>query len=335
MRELRAEPINKHAGFDIRSERLVPHLRQGYYRVVPVEMPGNAPKDFIRVYEYGRARKSRPEQWPQYIAKVGQKCYPSESITEHLLTRIGQTFDVKMANSKLMRAEGQIRFLSEYFLSPGERLMHGVEILDAALGDKRLVREVIDEGLEREMITFQLVFESMAQVFPDHCEDLLESFVRMVAFDALIGCHDRHHMNWGVVLSVKGDVPPQFAPIFDTARALFWNWPESRLEMAQANGWHRDSPLQRYVMKSTPVLGWGDMGKSATHFDVVRLLAREYAEFAPALAGLSSPQALADIALMMENEFGAFLTELRHTTIVECLEARFELYQRSLEGEEV
>jgi len=53
-------------------------------------MAGDAPKDFLSIYEYGDGRRKSVGNWPSYIAKVGKKWYPNESITEHLLTRIGQ-----------------------------------------------------------------------------------------------------------------------------------------------------------------------------------------------------------------------------------------------------
>jgi len=82
---------------------------------------GEAPKSFIRVYDYQKGsiqRKSNSASWPLYIAKTGHKWYPLESITEHLIARIGTVLGLNMAHSRLVNAGGQVRFLSKYFLNP-------------------------------------------------------------------------------------------------------------------------------------------------------------------------------------------------------------------------
>lgn len=83
-------------------------------------MSGDAPKEFVRVYHYEKGqcwRKSNPKNWPEYIAKTGHKWYPNESITEFLMNRLGEVFGLEMAKSKLLSINGQVRFLSKYFLT--------------------------------------------------------------------------------------------------------------------------------------------------------------------------------------------------------------------------
>ena len=48
-------------------------LRRGYYKVLPIPVGGDAPKDFIQVYTYGEGRRISPKTWPKFIAKVGHK----------------------------------------------------------------------------------------------------------------------------------------------------------------------------------------------------------------------------------------------------------------------
>ena len=79
MSKLTAFPVKNRSGFEIRSEKLVPPLREGYYEIVEApSVAGDAPKDVVRVYEYGEARKDNPGNWPIYIAKVAEKWYPNE-----------------------------------------------------------------------------------------------------------------------------------------------------------------------------------------------------------------------------------------------------------------
>ena len=66
-------------------------LRRGRFLVEDLEtrsIHGDAPKNFIRIKEYIPGKSGyRARNWVGYIAKVGYKNYPNESITEQLLTR--------------------------------------------------------------------------------------------------------------------------------------------------------------------------------------------------------------------------------------------------------
>ncbi len=77
----------------------------------------------------GRHAENNSRTWTPYIAKVARKWYPNESITEHLLNRLGFALGVTVANSRLAVDDefGRLRFLSEYFLRPDERLEHGAK----------------------------------------------------------------------------------------------------------------------------------------------------------------------------------------------------------------
>ena len=106
-------------------------------------MGGDAPKDVIRVYEYGKARKDNPKKWPKHIAKIGHKWYPNESITEHYLTYVGKSFGIEIANSKVVFAENYVRFLSEHFHTDEQELIHGANILS------RFIRESNNDWIDK------------------------------------------------------------------------------------------------------------------------------------------------------------------------------------------
>jgi len=65
----RAE-IKRHSGFEIISHPEIQPLRSGFFRKVNAAVSGDAPKDFIRVYEYGRCRKAHPDTWPAHKKRV-------------------------------------------------------------------------------------------------------------------------------------------------------------------------------------------------------------------------------------------------------------------------
>ncbi len=196
--QLSPEQVINWSGFEIRNQGVLPPLRKGYYyTVADQDIAGDAPKNFIRAYTYGAAHRSNPRKWPEYIAKVGHKWYPNESITEHLLTRIGQLLDLKMAESSLVSAHGQIRFLSRYFLGRNQRLEHGAQIFAGYLKDDAFVDEVEQAGAAQDMFTFQFIKEAIQEQFPDQARSILKGYTRMLAFDAIVGNNDRLQLGRG------------------------------------------------------------------------------------------------------------------------------------------
>jgi len=130
MKITKAKVINV-SGFDIHKPAAIPTLRPRNFVVVEeMSVSGDRPKDFIRVYEFGESncRRANSKTWIPYLAKVGDKWYPAESLTEYLLNRIGEIVGMDMAQSKLYRVGDQIRFCSRYFLQPHEELIHGAQI---------------------------------------------------------------------------------------------------------------------------------------------------------------------------------------------------------------
>ena len=176
----------------IRSQKLIPPIREGKYFVLNETVGGDAPKDFIKLYRYGESRRYPRRKWSAFIAKVGHKWYPNESVTEHLLTRIGESFGLSIAESCLMRIDGQIRFLSKYFLNEKEHLIHGAQIFSSYLDDDEFVATVERENQSHELFTFQFVEEAIQGRYPKVADNLLVDFVKMLAYDAIVGNNDRH-----------------------------------------------------------------------------------------------------------------------------------------------
>lgn len=83
----------------------LPKLRQGYFYKEEIDIGGDAPKDFLRIYQYGNGRKDKPRHWVGYIAKVGHKWYPVESITEYIMNRIGEVIIKRCIKLRMYRLE--------------------------------------------------------------------------------------------------------------------------------------------------------------------------------------------------------------------------------------
>jgi hypothetical protein len=233
---------------------------------------GEAPKQAIRLYEYQKGVRSSSHKWPLYLAKGGRKWYPVESVTEHLLTRIGQTVGLEMAQSKLVYIRGQLRFLSRYFLKPSDELIHGAQIYAAYLNDAELlfVEDVEHKNEARNLFTFQFAKDAIYKVFPVYGPQLYHSFIKMLLFDALVGNNDRHFYNWGVIRTISKNNTEsfRFSPIYDTARALFWNQSEPELTTKIQNG-SCLKYLESYSSNSRPKTGCEGV-LNPNHFDLVK-----------------------------------------------------------------
>jgi hypothetical protein len=318
---LRAE-IKMRSGFEVVSHPTIEPLREGFFCKLDISVSGEAPKDFIAVYVHGRGRKVQMTSWPAYIAKVGHKFYPNESITEHLLTRIGELLGMAMAASRLMWVRGQLRFLSEYFLKPDESLLHGAEIFAGYLADESFVEQVGHEKREREIFTFQVVEDAVMNAFPEQAGEIMNGFVRLLGFDTIVGNNDRHHFNWGVITHITGKRSPRFSPIYDTARGLFWNIDEEGLRKQEGR---MNDFLQNYTRKCYPMIGWDGSG-NLNHFEVIQKIAQKFPCYQPALHQLAMLDLPAKVAVMLESEFAGLFSSRRSKFIVACLQRRLEQY---------
>ncbi|HZR78652.1 MAG TPA: HipA domain-containing protein [Chthoniobacterales bacterium] len=328
LKRIRLAEIRARTGHEILAHPTIAHLKDGKFRIINRTVAGDAPKDFFQVYEHGAAHRSAISSWPKYIAKVGHKWYPNESITEHLLTRIGQLLQLDIADSRLMFVRGQLRFLSRYFLRADESLIHGAEIFAGHLADEQFVREVEEKKMSRDVFTFQVVEEAIKSRFPVQADVILPAFVRMLGFDAVVGNNDRHYFNWGVVTDLKAKRSARFAPIYDTARALFWDGPEWKLEQVDQNK-RRVEFVRKYVEECMPKTGWD--GKSdLNHFGLVQLIANERPTLAPVLKSLCTKDLAARVNRLIGTEFASLFSPRRREFILECLNQRVHSYVQAV-----
>ena len=317
----RAE-IKRRSGFELVSHSAIAHLREGYFCKLDISVSGDAPKDFLRVYDYGRGRKAHMSDWPAYIAKVGHKFYPNESVTEHLLTRVGQLLGLRMANSRLMWVRGQLRFLSEFFLKPDESLIHGAEIFAGHLADKTFVEQVEQEQMERDIFTFQVVEEAIIGRFPDYADEMMCDFVRLLGFDTIVGNNDRHHFNWGIITQVAAKRRPLFSPIFDTSRALLWNTDENGLVKHENQA---DQFIERYVRECYPMIGWDGLDKP-NHLAVSRKIVENFPLYRVALQDLVQLDLSQRVRNLLDEEFENLFSSRRKDFIVHCLHKRMDQF---------
>ena len=323
-------PIISRSGFDVRFPSNLPILKDGCFRVLDAAVAGDAPKDFLRIYRYNDGRRANPRNWPAWIAKVGHKYYPNESVTEQLLTRIGQALGLTVADSELMWFGPQLRFMSRYFLNGMDQsLVHGAEIFAGHLADRDFVEEVERTNQSRNLFTFQFVEEALKSRFPEHWEQLLADFTRLLAFDAIVGNNDRHFYNWGVVLDIQNRRNPRFSPIFDTARALYWNTTDARLGEIAKDPKRCREHQEKYVQKCFPKTGW-DGTSTPNHFDLMRAISTNRRGLGAILQSLPVEELGAHAKRLFEGELCGLMSPVRADFIQRCLDRRATLFHEAV-----
>jgi hypothetical protein len=276
------------------------------------------------VYEYKTGRKSNPRSWPLYIAKTGHKWYPIESITEFLLNQLGCIMKLKMADSRLVYAGNQLRFLSKYFLkSKSQELVHGAEIFVGYLEDEDKVQQIEQQGKAREVFTMALVYKSMEKFCGEYTDAIYAEFVKMLIFDALIGNNDRHFYNWGIIRSTDLLEKPYFSPIYDTARGLFWNNPEKKIIALRNNPHNLSVSLEKYAKNSRPKTGI-DGNPNVNHFQLVEYIYQnEIGLTKDELKALINEDLLEQLLYCINVDFRHLLSRPRRFVISEYLNLRY------------
>ncbi|MFA9370113.1 MAG: HipA domain-containing protein [Labilibaculum antarcticum] len=302
----------------------IPVLKKHQYYVVSgFTITGDAPKEFIRAYEYGKVKKSNSKKWHLFIAKTGHKWYPIESITEYLLNQLGIAFGLKMAESNVVMAGGQIRFMSKYFLKEEEELVHGADLFGGYLDDQDFVEEVECQDLARDFFTLQFAEKSITFAYPFY-DTIFQDFVKMLLFDALVGNNDRHFYNWGVVRHLTRDYKPVFSPIYDTARGLFWNESERKIADLYNNKSRLNTYIGKYSKNSRPKIGW-DGQKNINHFKLVtNIYNNEFGISKSEIESLFLRKNIDKLIDVVRKDFVNLLSKERKEVIIECLNHRYD-----------
>jgi len=319
-KHIKTLPIADHSGFSPKPGCIPFAKKHQYFIVTDITITGDAPKDFIRYYQYiqdSSIRKSNSKTWPLFLAKHGHKHYPMESITEYLLNRIGEVLGFNMSESRLGWFGGQLRFLSKYFLNrPHEQVLdHGADLYAGYLNDRDFVEEIEKLHKSPEYFTVQFTQTVLQHFFPDDYEILMLEFIKLLVFDALIGNNDRHFYNWGVIRNVQGKQKPVFSPIYDTARGLFWNDHEDKLIEIYNNKNRLYSFIKKYSDNSTPKIGW-DGFKKLSHFELVeKLKTLPFTLNCETIKNICSDAKINEVIGMIDKEFGQLMSFKRRELI--------------------
>lgn len=303
-------------------------IRNKDYYIENLALDGDAPKQFIKLYSYqedSSIRRRNYDSWIPYIAKTAEKWYPHESVIEYMINRIGQVLGLNMNEVQLYKINGQIRFLSRYFLKKNESLIHGAEICGAFLEDMELARQIADEKTSaRQLFTFEFICEAVKTIIDRNYETILLNLVQMLAFDALVGNNDRHFYNWGIITTKKkSNQLPRFAPVYDSARGLLWNISDENV-IKWRNLQRSDSKkVVRYIEAACPRISI-DGDSSINHFGLINFLKtyqKDYHETINQISSLKNEQLVLDL---LKKEFFPFFIKERCELISYIISERFK-----------
>lgn len=326
--------ISKFCSGSINAIHKIPELKRGNYLVLDIELDGDAPKQYIKAYFFEKnsgKRKKNTNSWPAFIAKTAEKWYPHESLVEFMINRIGQEMGLRMNEIKIVRANGQIRFLSKYFLRKHERLIHGAEICGAYISDIDLANQIaLNKKTAREFFTFEFISQAINTVFPYQAELILLELVKMIVFDALVGNNDRHFYNWGVIDSTLA-LPHQvkLAPIYDSARGLLWNQSDENIKKHFAAHENGGAFISKYINSAAPRISI-EGNATINHFELINYVKRQNIEYKKIVLSLSSVEIENKVLMMLERDFFHFFTPERTALVKIILSKRFKKIREEL-----
>jgi hypothetical protein len=207
------------------------------------------------------------------VAK-GAKGGPIETYTELFINQLGQALGFPMAHSGLVRLDGSLHFVSKtFFRSDDENLVPCSVMFQDHFEMKDLNGIPKGQG-EQSFYSIDLVAEVVRNFCGEAFAEVLPAFLQMLVFDALVGSMDRHIENWGVIASNSSPRRIRFAPIFDSARSILWDWDDGRLaRIGTLDGSGMLVPnmhsLMGYINRSRPLIGIAGQGPLINHFELL------------------------------------------------------------------
>jgi HipA-like C-terminal domain len=251
----------------------LPRVFSDYDATTDTGIGGKATKWVLRHHE---------RQNDFYIAKFGNKNGKIEIFTELFNNQLGMALGFEMAHSGLARLDDNLYFITRNFREENERLVHGSLMVEQVFAAPKAT-EQIPYTQEQSFYTIDAMRGVIEAFCGSDSEPVFQHFVNMLIFDALIGCMDRHAQNWGVLQTTTEPARRRLAPIFDSARAFFWDIPDGRLTRYETN----EGLFVKYIENSNPCIGPEPNHpriNECNHFDLVENLMKLYPH--PTIVGL-------------------------------------------------
>jgi len=285
-----------------------------------------------------------PETGHWYIAKLGGRHNDIEVGTEFAIYVVGRSLGVFVADARIARYRGRVRFLSRYFLdrTAAEELVHGMQLFRELYDDDTVSNVLKDEQREQDLFSIQAVKAAFGAHYIDYGpgveEKLFGGFVAMLTHDALLGVQDRHHENWGVVVQrERGAQPPRFAPLYDSARGLFCNLTDEliRKSFHCSNG---PNWLGHYVNRARPLVGCTGLTPTndrryVTHLELIAAVYDRYPEQRTIVRTIVESFDWRRVHAELREELGVLFSPQRLDLMRICLHKRQKAVLAAIDGQ--
>jgi hypothetical protein len=125
-------------------------------------------------------------------------------------------------------------------------------------------------------------------------------------------------MNWGVLEPAGMYGCGNFAPIFDTARGLYWRSEERKIDHMLKES----QSFEGYIRHSRPQLGWVGMDRKFDHFELIGAIVADCDEYREPLRQMIGGQGLEVAHEAIDAEFQLLMSKNRIKLVKRCLEVR-------------
>ena len=323
----------------IKTEASVPRRIR---RIAARSSKWDLPRSFVgyqvdpTVHALGNARKwilKSEDDGPDYIVKYPDKNGLIETFTELLINQFGSACGFDIAHSGVASLDGETVFVTRSFLAPDEHLIHGSFLIEDHFKAKGEL-DSIHRSQEQEFYSVDFVIKTIEEYCGVDGQAVIDKFVEMLLFDALVGSNDRHPQNWGVIRASKTQGGYRLAPIFDTSRALLWNTSDAKLSAFQKD----EKLLRNHIARAKPILGperkfLKTKPSSCNHFEFIGNLFSVLPHL-KVTAVTKVPSNVGHIAASLVGQsfpFRGAFNRLRRETILKLLSLRADELSRTLE----
>ncbi len=171
---------------------------------------------------------------------------------------------------------------------------------------------------------------SIKSVYPEQFEVLMESLVKMLIFDAIVGNNDRHFYNWGVIEKDKGTARNvRFAPVYDSARGLYWNMDDNNIKRILSVHNSGGSQLVNYIKKASPRISF-ESNSDANHFELLAFILCNRRQYHGLVTEISSHTVEKRVLNYLQNNFAPFFSKERNEIVTFTLKQRFSEVRKLL-----
>lgn len=226
-----------------------------------------------------------PENFEMYYFKEPKTKYPWEFWTEVVASVIGEELGFKTLSYKPAILDGIAGCLSKSMTqSDNAELIHGQQYLIRIFPEFELKK-----GTDHTFELIEKFFNSDPRVIP-----LMDEFIEMLVFDAIIGNRDRHQQNWAIIREIKvlkskkklaifferkNKLPEfkleiKFSPLFDNGNCLAYNIIEEDIEEYLEN----DEKLNKYLFGTKAVSHVRWQGYLLPHIELLIEIEKKYPE---------------------------------------------------------